>query len=98
MFLCKTRKNNFDRDKKILEAVAFSNDFPMMWLIITDEYAFFQPYQYGNLEIKPIMGENFFVLQIKKGRFMIDLNHTSNVFGTPKLESIHSVLSNRLIR
>jgi hypothetical protein len=67
MFLCKTRKNNFDRDKKISETVVFSNDFPLMWLIITDEYAFFQPYQFGNLENKPIMGENFFVLQIKKG-------------------------------
>lgn len=67
MFLHKTREKNFDRDKEISKTVFFSNDYPLMWLIITDEYAFFQPYQYGNLENKPIMGENFFVLQIKEG-------------------------------
>lgn len=55
------------RNLKINESVKFSNDFPLMWLIITDDFAFFQPYQYGNLSKNQIMGENFFVLQIRRG-------------------------------
>lgn len=47
--------------------IKFSNDYPLMWLIITDSYAFFQPYQYGNLIKNPCMGENFFILQIRYG-------------------------------
>jgi hypothetical protein len=68
MFLNKNfQGEGITRNEKISQYIKFSNDYPLMWLIITDDFAFFQPYQYGNLSENPIMGENFFVLQIRDG-------------------------------
>jgi len=93
LFFCKSDKKDIvNRKERISKTVRFSNDFPLMWLIITDDYAFFQPYQYGNLENKPIMGENFFVLQIKPGNIYDRLVDHFNFLWDAK-EREHSVCS-----
>lgn len=43
------------------------NDFPSMWLIITDTCAFFQPYQYGRIQDTLCIGESFVVIKFGRG-------------------------------
>ena len=52
------------------------NDFPSMWLIITDTCAFFQPYQYGKIEDTLCIGESFVIIRFGRGQaFDLLLQH-----------------------
>ncbi len=67
--------NNFLQlhlDKTRVELKIYS-DFPSMWLIITDDFAFFQPYQYGKIQTTRCIGESFFIMKIHSNSQLYNL-------------------------
>jgi len=51
-------------------------DFPSMWMVLTDNCVFFQPYQYGKIEETKCIGESFFIMKILAGSPLYQLlNH-----------------------
>jgi hypothetical protein len=48
-------------------------DFPSLWMIITDNFVFFQPYQYGKIEETRCIGESFFIIKIQAGSQLYQL-------------------------
>lgn len=61
-------------------------DYPSMWLVITDNCAFFQPYQYGGMNntISSCMGENFIVMRFGKGPIYELLNKHFDIIWSDK--------------
>jgi hypothetical protein len=52
--------------------IRFYKDFPSMWLIITEDRIYFQPYQYGanrkDPKLASVIGESFIVMVFGRGR------------------------------
>jgi len=61
-------------------------DYPSMWLIITDNCAFFQPYQYGGIHttIAACVGEFFMVMKFGKGPVYDLLNKHFDIIWSDK--------------